>query len=246
MFISPSTIARHDDNGRRPQRQGRAVAMSAAAAVALSGLAISPSSARVAVTAKTAVRGGPVTVPVTSGPTTTNTTTSVVGGSIAPVGAISFGRVVPGADASMGTGYFKATGSIGATITARQDVFNVVSITTYQVTKELVSVDPGELPPGAKPVRTWQTVYTADQSVAGGGPLTIPSGDVVAITVGVRNAQAAAQGTMTLTSGAITQAIPLSLSVGAVKASLDSTNLTITQGRSGRQIERDRGRRELP
>ena len=140
MFISPSTIARHDDNGRRPQRQGRAVAMSAAAAVALSGLAISPSSARVAVTAKTAVRGGPVTVPVTSGPTTTNTTTSVVGGSIAPVGAISFGRVVPGADASMGTGYFKATGSIGATITARlssgswQSAMTVVAFTNADTT----------------------------------------------------------------------------------------------------------------
>ena len=151
-----------------------------------------------------------------------------------------FGLVFPGQTGSASETFVaSSSGQLSATVTAGADIFQVTGLEVYKQSRVRVPVTPptGELPAGYKqPPQHWiyRTECTLVAQSAGSTPQAIGSGELVTVDLAANPAQGdpSPVGSLALALDSNTIAVPLSLTVGEINASLDTGAVMVAAGRS--------------
>jgi hypothetical protein len=152
----------------------------------------------------------------------------------------SFGLVAPGQSGSATETFVaSSSGQLSATVTAGADVFHVTGVEVYKQSRVRVPVTPptGELPEGYKPPSQhwiYRTECTLVAQSDGSAPQAVGSNQLITIDLAANPAQgdASPSGTLSLALDGDPIALPLSLTVGGINASLDAGAVMVAAGRS--------------
>ncbi len=146
---------------------------------------------------------------------------------------LDFGVVAPGSWASQTANFVAtATGSVSASATPG---FQDADLETYDMQRERVDVDPGELPPGMKPKPFFEEVRVVDQHVDGSGPLDVTTGQHFTIYVDAEPTSAASGlvvGSLSYSGTGGPGEADLHMFAGHVHVSIGNADLSVPQGRS--------------
>ncbi len=153
--------------------------------------------------------------------------------------SINCGIVPPGGTATPTTqsAVLSAPANVTASISADTSggALTVSSVSSFVMKVEIESTNPGDLPPGTKPIPVRTDVPVQVAQVSGGGPLAVASGQYVVVTIQFApTASTPAASTATLLINGDTWnpvSVPITASVGKLSVTMPST-ISVVQGSS--------------